>query len=99
TGGLSQSDPIIEVRISKSCIVIERIVNGMVRTAAIFATVTNIQRRDAEVLEERREIRARAEGTDPQIRACSGVAPIVRTTFDYAISTKAFAHGDFLLWI
>ena len=57
--GLGKSDAVIEGGISKLRVMIERIVNRMLNTAGFtFSAEPDIERRDAEVLQERSVIGA-----------------------------------------
>src|SRR5262245_24733815 len=55
---------------------IEIVVNGMVDPAAIFAAETEIDRRYAEMIEERRVVGTRPEGADAQVGAVAGLGAV-----------------------
>ena len=69
TTRLRERNTVFKIGVAESAIVIERIVDGVVRAAAIFAAVAQVERGDAKVLKKRGIIRARAEGADAQVTA------------------------------
>src|SRR5579863_10134759 len=67
TGGLSERAAIDKVRVGEMGIPIEIVVSGMINTPAVFATESEIERRDSDVIQERGVIGAGAQSGDAQV--------------------------------
>src|SRR5580704_2603159 len=78
---------------------VEVIVNRVVDSAAIFAAKTDVERSDANVLEERREVRAGAEGPQMQISALPDFLFLICWRFFDGTQLLAFPCGEFRLGI
>ena len=69
-GRLRQGDAVGEARIAEAHVVIERVVVRVVDAVLLLlAAVADVERGDAEVLQERRVVRARAERADREVVA------------------------------
>src|SRR5260370_29272821 len=62
--GLRQRTAVAKIRVGEMGVPVEIVVDGVVNAAPVVASVSKIERRDAEVIEKRRVIRARAERRD-----------------------------------
>src|SRR5215204_1875931 len=93
----SERHTVIEIRVAEAYEMVERIVNRMVRTAAVFPAETDIQRSNSEMLQERRVIRPRTERADSQIAAVHDFVSCRRRAVDDLIGARAFPNRQFRL--
>ena len=55
---LGERDAVVERRVEEADVVVERVVDGVIRAAAVLAAEAEVERGDAEVLQEGREVGA-----------------------------------------
>ena len=84
--GLRQRAPVDEVSVAEMRVPVIVVVDRVIDAAAIFAAETNVQRGDAIVLEERREIRTGTERRDAQVAALANLLTLL----------GGFRRGDFM---
>src|SRR5688500_14075181 len=95
----SQRDSVVKIRIAEARVMVERIINRMIRAAAVFAPETDIKRGNSEMLKKRCVIRTRTERGNPQIAAIHNfVSGIRRTAYDLP-RPRAFPDSHFCLRI
>src|SRR5258706_15977359 len=69
----------------------------MIGTAAVFSAEADVQRRDPEMLQERRVIGAGAQCTNAQVVAFPRLFPVVTLTTDDSFRTSAIQYVDIRL--
>ena len=70
--GLRQRSPVGEVGVEEVRVEVEVVVDRVIDAALVLAAVADVQRRDAEMLEKRREVGARPERADAPVRPARG---------------------------
>ncbi len=75
---LRQRDAVLEARVHESTVVLEAVVDGVVLAVLPLAAEADVERGDAEVLQERRVVAAGAERRDRQIAAAHGSSALAR---------------------
>src|SRR5439155_1745708 len=91
---LGEGAAVHERRIVERRVPLEVVVDGVVDAAPAFAAVAEVERGDPSVLEERREIRARAQGGD----ARRGVPPRRRSVPNARASSSSGAWPESGSW-
>src|SRR4029079_7294977 len=77
---LRQRTTIHERRIAEMGIPVEVVVNGVVDTTVILTAVADVERRDPQVIDERRVIGSRSESAAPEVGAIARVLSYIGRT-------------------
>ncbi len=98
-GHLGQRDAVGEVRVHEALELVDGVVDGVVLAEVLLAAEAEVQGRDAQVLQERRVVRARAQGMDGQVVLGAQLLPLVRLGVEDALGAQALQHADALLGV
>ena len=74
--GLGQRPSVGEIGVGEMRVPVEIVVDRVIDAAAILAAEAQVQRRDAQVIEEGRVVGAGAERVDAQVGAVANVLPV-----------------------
>ena len=98
--GPGQGASITEIRVREMRVPVEIIVDRVVDATAVLIAKSQVERGDAEMIEERSVVRARTQGSDSQVSTlaylltifgCFGIGDVLQL--------PAFPKADFLFWI
>ena len=74
--GFRQRAAVAEIRVGEMRVPVKIVVDGVVNAATVLAAISQVQRRDAEMIQERGVIRARTERSDAQIGTFANLVAI-----------------------
>ena len=74
--GLRERASVGEVGIRKMCVPVEIVVDGVIDSAAIFAAIAEVERSDAEMIEEDCPVGAGAQCVNAQVSAVANFLPV-----------------------
>ena len=78
---------------------VDGIEDRVIRAAAVLASEADVERRDAEVLQERRVVRAGAQGGQAQRGALARLLRVVRGARDLLPRPQPVPHAGLRLWV
>ena len=90
---LCKGTTIDEAGVAEMGVPVKIVVDRMIDASLVFAPKTEVERRDAQVLKKRREVRPRAQRANPKIGAVARVAPLIRRTGTNASHAYPLADG------